>query len=315
MGLTIGIDVGGTKVAAGVVDEQGQIIARTRRWTPSLSPDKTEDVIADVVRELTAMHVVDAVGLGAAGFIDLSRSTVLFAPNLAWRDEPLRSDVEGRIGLPVVVENDGNCAAWAEYRYGAGRGVDDLAVVCLGTGIGGGFVFHGKLYRGGFGIAGEFGHVNVVPGGHPCGCGNFGCWEQYASGNALVRKARQLASRDRLAARKLLSLGDASPDGITGVHVTQAARDGDPVALAAFDDIGAWLGQGLADIAAHLDPAMFVIGGGVSEAGELLLTPARDAYAAALTGAAYRPLAPIVRAELVNDAGVVGAADLARSAD
>ncbi len=231
MGLTIGIDVGGTKVAAGVVDEQGQIIARTRRWTPSLSPDKTEDVIADVVRELTAMHVVDAVGLGAAGFIDLSRSTVLFAPNLAWRDEPLRSDVEGRIGMPVVVENDGNCAAWAEYRYGAGRGVDDLAVVCLGTGIGGGFVFHGKLYRGGFGIAGEFGHVNVVPGGHPCGCGNFGCWEQYASGNALVRKARQLASRDRLAARKLLSLGDASPDGITGVHVTQAARDGDPVAL------------------------------------------------------------------------------------
>ncbi|MGB8652728.1 MAG: ROK family protein, partial [Mycobacteriales bacterium] len=185
MGLAIGVDVGGTKVAAGVVADDGTVLATTRRPTPSYSPDDVEHTIADVVTELRRDHDVEAVGLGAAGFIDVDRSTVLFAPNLAWRDEPLRDEVAKLIGLPVVVENDANAMAWGEYRFGAGRGHDHLVCVTVGTGIGGGIVLDGRLYRGRFGIGAEFGHVQVVPGGRRCGCGQRGCWEQYCSGRAL----------------------------------------------------------------------------------------------------------------------------------
>jgi glucokinase len=309
--LTIGVDIGGTKVAGGVVDDGGNIIASTRRRTPMLEPAETEKVIVEVITDLAAEHDVEAVGLGAAGFIDETRSYVLFAPNLAWRDEPLRQAVQDKVDMPVVVENDGNCAAWAEYRYGAGQGVDDLAVVCVGTGIGGAYIFNGALYRGRFGIAGEFGHARFVPDGRVCGCGRRGCWEQYASGNALVREARERAA-DRTEAKHLLSLGDGTPEGIRGHDVTAAALHGDPVAVAAFRAVGEALGTGLADLAAHVDPGRFVIGGGVSEAGDLLLDPAREAFRAHLVGANHRKIAEIVAAELGNDAGVVGAADLAR---
>jgi glucokinase len=312
MGLAIGVDVGGTKVAAGVVDEQGKIIAKLKRSTPAASPEQTAQVISDTVLELMSRHQVDAVGLGAAGFVDETRATVLFAPNLAWRDEPVKKKVEEQIGLPVVVENDANATAWAETVFGAARGHEHVVLITVGTGIGAGIVINGRLYRGRWGVGGEPGHYRVVPHGRMCGCGNRGCWEQYASGNALVAEAREFAGRSPAGAVRLLQLGGGAPQGISGLAVTQAAREGDPGALRCFEIVGSWLGQGLADLAAILDPGCFVIGGGVSAAGDLLLGPARAAFEDGLTGRTYRPFAAIRLAELGPDAGLVGAADLAR---
>ena len=317
MTLAIGVDVGGTKVAAGVVDEDGRIIAKLKRSTPAASPPRTEQAIADAVTELLAQpqvkeRRVEAIGLGAAGFVDSARATMLFAPNLAWRAEPLKERVEERLGREVVVENDANASAWAEARFGAARGYRDVMLVALGTGIGAAIIIGGELYRGRWGIAGEPGHVRVVPDGRLCGCGNRGCWEQYCSGNALVAEAREFARRTPGGAIRLLQLGGGTPEGISGPVITQAATEGDPGALRCFQTIGGWLGQGLADLASMLDPACFVIGGGVSEAGELLLEPARAAFERALPGRGYRPLAEIKVAQLGEDAGIVGAADLAR---
>ena len=314
MSYTIGVDIGGTKVAAGVVDESGKVLAKVQRGTPARSADATRSAVIDLISELSKVHEVEAVGLAAAGFVDEARSRVLFAPNIpGWRDEPLRTLVERSVDLPVVVENDANAAAWGEARHGAGQGEDHLVCVTVGTGIGGGMVLSGRLYRGRYGVASEFGHIQVVPGGRACGCGNRGCWEQYASGSALVREARARAADDRMGASEMLSLGDGTPEGVTGPHVTAAAREGDPVALGALEEIGRWLGQGLADLAAVLDPGCFVIGGGVSEAGELLLSSARRGYVTGLTGSGSRPHASVRQALLGNEAGLVGAADLARN--
>ena len=313
MGLTIGVDVGGTKVAAGVVDEYGRIVEKLKRFTPAASPGGTISVIAGVVNELLGRYEVEAVGIGAAGFVDQTRSTVLFAPNLAWRDEPVKKLVEERIGRPVVVENDANAAAWAEAKLGAARGLQQVMLITVGTGIGAGIVLDGKLYRGRFGSAGEPGHYRVVPEGRLCGCGNRGCWEQYASGSALVAEAREFARRSPEAAVRLLQLGGGTAEGIDGPAVTIAAREGDIAALRCFEIVGNWLGAGLADLAAILDPGCFVIGGGVSEAGELLVNPAREAYEHGLTGRSHREFADVRLAELGPDAGLIGAADLAKN--
>jgi glucokinase len=312
MGLAIGVDIGGTKVAAGVVDADGHILARLRRDTPAQDPEKVEDVIADCIRELAADHEVEAAGLGAAGFVDAARSTVLFSPNLAWRNQPLRAAVEQRTGLPVVVENDANAAAWGETRFGAGHGQRFTVTLTVGTGLGGGVVLGGELIRGAFGAAAEVGHMVLVPDGRPCGCGLLGCWEQYASGRALVTEARQRATSAPESARLLLELGDGRPGSITGPMVTMGAVAGDPVALKSFEAVGAWLGHDMADLAAILDPRVFIIGGGVSEAGELLVGPARATFQAKLTGRGHRPTATVRVAELGQDAGLIGAADLAR---
>ncbi|MQY02466.1 ROK family glucokinase [Actinomadura macrotermitis] len=313
MALTIGVDVGGTKVAAGVVDDRGTILEQVRRPTPSTDPQQTAEVIAEVVDLLKGKYEqVSAVGLGTAGFVDETRSTVLFAPNLAWRNEPIKQKVEDRVGLPVVVENDGNATAWGEARFGAGRGHDFVVLVTLGTGIGAGIIIGGELYRGRFGIGAEVGHFRVVPDGRRCGCGNRGCWEQYASGNALVHEARELARVSPAMAGRLLELGEGRPEGISGPEVTQAAREGDAAALECFGTVAAWAGQGLADLAAILDPGLFVIGGGLSDAGDLLLDPVRAAFERSLTGRGHRPTPQIRIAELGSAAGIVGAADLAR---
>jgi glucokinase len=256
---------------------------------------------------------VEAAGLGAAGFVDAARSTVLFAPNLAWRNEPLRAAVEQRTGLPVVVENDANAAAWAETRFGAGHGQRFTVTLTVGTGLGGGVVLGGQLVRGAFGAAAEVGHMILVPDGRRCGCGLLGCWEQYASGRALVAEARQRAAGSSEAARLLLELANGRPEAITGPMVTMGAVAGDPVALACFEAVGGWLGHGMADLAAILDPQVFIIGGGVSEAGELLVGPARETFQAMLTARDHRPTATVRVAQLGQDAGLIGAADLART--
>jgi glucokinase len=312
MSLAIGVDVGGTKIAAGVVDEQGGIIEMVKRPTPAANASGTIEVISDAVKELLARYEVEAVGIGAAGFVEESRSSVMFAPNLAWRNEPVARQVEERTGRPVVVENDANSAAWAEAKIGAGRGHDEVVLVTIGTGIGAGIVINGELYRGRWGMAGEPGHYRVMPDGRLCGCGNRGCWEQYASGSALVAEAREFARRSPGAAVRLLQLSGGNPEGITGPEVMTAAREGDAGALRCFEIIGRWLGEGLADLAAIMDPGCFVLGGGVSEAGDLFLDHTKAAFENGVTGRQYRPHAAIVLAELGPDAGLIGAADLAR---
>ncbi|MEV5409205.1 ROK family glucokinase [Thermopolyspora sp. NPDC052614] len=313
MALTIGIDVGGTKVAAGVVDENGKIIEHLRRPTPAQEPDKVAEVIAEVVRELSSRHTVDAVGLGAAGFVDETRSVLRFAPNLAWREEPLREKVGALIDLPVVVENDANAMAWGEYRFGAGRGESHVVCVTVGTGIGGGLVLDGRLYRGRWGMGAEWGHTQMVPGGRPCGCGNQGCWERYASGSALVADVREAIAADPARGARLLEMAGGSLENAEGEVVAAAAHEGDPVALEAFALLARWLGQGLADLAATLDPGCFIIGGGVSRSADLFLDAAREEYARRVVGRGHRPLAVIKAAELGPAAGLVGAADLART--
>ena len=313
MALTVGVDVGGTKVLGGVVTPDGEVLESARRPTPSSDVHDTEKVIGEVVRELAAKHEIEAVGIGAAGFIDATRSIVLHAPNLAWRDEPLRERIEELVDLPVVVENDANAAAWAEYRFGAGRDSSHVLMLTVGTGIGGGIVLEGALYRGAFGIAAEFGHLRVVPDGLLCGCGDRGCFEQYASGKALVREARAAAQQNPGAATHLLALAGGDPARIEGPHVTQAAKAGDRLAVGAFQSVGGWLGRGLADLVSAFDPSCIVVGGGVVEAGELLLSPARAAYEGALHARGRKGVAAEIKpAALGNGAGLVGAADLAR---
>ena len=312
MPLAIGVDIGGTKVAAGVVDDAGGVIALIRRRTPGDDVTETENVSAEVVAELSARYDAVAVGIGAAGWIGNDRATVLFSPHLAWRNEPLRDALAGRIGLPVTVENDANAAAWAEYRFGAARDERVVACITLGTGIGGGLVLSGVLYRGAYGVASEWGHTCVVPDGRRCACGNRGCWEMYASGRALARDARELAEVSPVAAHRMLQLVNGDPSALTGADVAVAAREGDPAAVEIFIGMGRWLGRGIANLAAVLAPSVVVIGGGVSDTGELLVAPAREAFASALTGRGFRPAASIRLAALGPEAGLVGAADLAR---
>lgn len=314
MTLTIGVDVGGTKVAGGVVDVHGNVLAQNRRETPAEDPSGTRDTIVEVAAELARLYpAAIAIGIGAAAWIDAAGSTVLFAPNLAWRDEPLRDYVSKAVGLPTVLENDANVAAWAEFRYGAARSANDsMVMITVGTGIGGGIVLGGELWRGSNGIAGELGHITSVPDGHPCGCGRLGCLEQYASGKALLRFARAGARQEPHRAELLLDLAGGDPMAITGKQVTEAAMQGDEVAREAFATIGYWLGAAMTDFAQIFDPQVLVVGGGVIDAGELLMGPIERTYREQLQQRGRFPVAELKAAETGNTAGVVGAADLAR---
>ena len=314
MSLTIGIDVGGTKVLGGVVDEAGKVLTTARKDTPRQGGSALTQTIADVAKELLLQHSVASVGVSAAGFVSSDRKTMLATPNIAdWNGVDLDNQLTKLIGLPVVIENDANAAAWGEAKFGAGKNQDHMMMLTVGTGIGGGIVVNGALYRGAFGIAAEFGHMRVVPEGHICGCGARGCFEQYASGNALLRHAREAINASPEVARNLLSRGDGTVAGLTGQAITEAARDGDPVALAAFNTTGQWLGAGIASLAVLLDPACVVIGGGVIDAGEILLKPTRESLQRNMPFAGKHPYPQIIAAQLGNEAGLVGVADLARS--
>jgi glucokinase len=312
MTFTVGVDVGGTKIAAGLVDENGTLVARDRRESPATDPAEIVRTIGELVRSLVGDRDVEAVGVCAAGFVDKQRAMVVFAPNLAWRDEPLKEKLQKELDLPVVVENDANAAAWGEFTFGAGEDVEDLLLLTIGTGVGGGVVIDGELVRGGFGFGGEVGHIQMVPGGVLCGCGNLGCLESYGSGNALVRMTREHAAESPQEAKALLEASGGQAAKITGPMITTAAQAGDPFAIARFAELGDWIGQGVATLTAVLDPNVVVVGGGVSEAGALLLDPIRTSYENHVTARGHRPMLEVRQAQLGNAGGVVGVADLAR---
>lgn len=310
--LSIGVDIGGTKIAAGVVDEDGEIVAATTRSTPATDAALIEAAVADAVAELRAEHTVVGVGVGAAGFVGADRRTVSFAANLAWRQHPLADQLEHLTGLPVVVENDANAAGWAEYRFGAATEAAHMLMVTVGTGLGGALVMDGQLVRGSAGFAGEIAHMTAVQDGQWCGCGRRGCLEQYTAGTALVRTAKRRAAAGDPLMGPLLQVAGGAKKEIDGPMITRLAQQGDPGAREMIDELGRWLGVGMASIASLLDPEVIVVGGGVAAAGDLLLEPAREAYAKNLTARTHRPLAPFVVAQMGNRAGIVGAADLAR---
>jgi glucokinase len=310
----IGVDIGGTKIAAGVVDDEGRILAKTKRRSKALDVDALDAAIVDACRELAEAHQIGAIGLAAPGFIGADQATVRFTPNLPWRDHPLRDRVAAGLGLdvPILVDNDANAAGWAEFRFGVGRDVDDMLALTVGTGLGGAIIASGRLVLGSWGVAAEVGHMRVVPDGQLCGCGMRGCWEQYASGTALVREAQTVAAADPDRAVRLLELACGDVREITGPSVTKAAMEGDPLSVDLLAEVGRWVGEGAATVAALLDPALIVLGGGVASAGDLLLLPARAAFGDHLSARGYRPEARMELAALGNDAGIVGAADLAR---
>jgi glucokinase len=308
----IGIDIGGTKIAGALVSEAGEIIRLEKRSTPAGDPVAIVDLVVALIQELREGEDIAAAGVAAAGFIDNTQSIVYYAPNINWRSEPFRQHLSDLLpGLDITIDNDANAAGWAEYRFGAGRGATDMTMLTIGTGVGGAVIADGKLFRGGFGAAGEIGHLRVVPNGHPCGCGARGCIEQYGSGRALLRMANEMADAGGIGQN--LADARAANDGVLEGSAVAALIEGhDPGALAAVRELGSWLGQACASIGAVLDPQLFVFGGGVAVAGELLLEPVREAYLANLPARGFHPEPAFTTAELVNDAGVVGAADLAR---
>jgi len=312
--VTIGIDVGGTKIAAAVVDEDGQIVARRRIPTESGDPQAVVVGIVKVARELAAAApAAVALGVGAAGLIDTARGVVLGAPNIAWENVALRSMLEGRVDMPVFVDNDANVAALAESVCGAGKGAGDQVMVTSGTGVGGGIIIGGEVYRGARGIGAEIGHMVVAAiDGPMCACGNRGCLETMASGSAIGRIAR--ARADDPGAAGVLGAVTGDREAITGEVVGDAALAGDEWAQQIVAEVGGWLGIGLASLVNLLDPDIVIVGGGAAATGELLVGPARAAMNANIIGRSWRTPPPVVLAALGNDAGVIGAALLARRA-
>lgn len=309
----IGIDIGGTKIAGALVDSEGQIVREAKVPTPAKDIDALVAAVVSLITELSGGHKVLGAGVAAAGFVDAEQANVIYATNLTGRNEPLKAKLEALIDIPVIIENDANAAGWAEYRYGAGRGFKHMTMLTIGTGVGGAIITNSKMLRGGFGVAGELGHMRIVPDGRPCACGANGCFEQYASGTALLRSAKELADSNDTLGSRLRELRTEAGE-LTGVQVYQAITEGDPGAIGLLRDLGSWIGQTVASLSAILDPEVVVIGGGVSAAGELLLEPIREAFRQNMPAQGFRPELEIKVAEFVNDAGVVGAADLVRVA-
>lgn len=305
---TLGIDIGGTKLAGAAVDERGTRFAETEHPTQK---EAVFQSVAEVIEKLLAeFPEATGIGLAVAGFVENDSDKISFAPNLPKIEPDLRNRVAERFGLPTIAENDANSAAWAESRFGAGMGAKNMLMLTIGTGIGGGIVIDDKLYRGSRGYAAEFGHMVASVNGDPCPCGQKGCLEAMASGTALGRIARESASEHPDS--EVLKLADGRAENITGAMVGEAARNGDEFALGLFRTTGRFLGLGLAGLAHAFDPQLIVLGGGVAETGEAFLKPAAEQLAERFQGLVPPPA--IVPAKLGNEAGVVGAAALAASA-
>jgi glucokinase len=308
--LTVGVDVGGTKILGLAVDASGAVVGETVRVPTPRGGPALLDAIVDVIAACEgAIGGAAAAGVGIPGLVDHD-GTVLVGPNLPDVFElAVAPALQGRLAVPVTVANDANCAAWAEVTVGAAAGAADVVLVTLGTGIGGGVVAGGLLQRGANGFAGEPGHMVVDPQGPQCPCGRRGCWERYASGSGLGRMAREAAEAGRAA--RVVELAGGDPDDVRGEHVTRAAAEGDPGALAVLDELGWWAALGIANLVDLLDPQVVVVGGGLVEAGELLLAPIRRAFAELVLAGDRRPPVTIVAAALGERAGAIGAALLA----
>lgn len=313
MTMRVGVDVGGTKTAAALVDDGG--LAGPVVEAPTVTT-ATEGLIEGIVQLVAPLcddaarsgDPVVSIGLGIAGLVDHDRGLVRFAPHLPVRDEPIVARLHAHLGLPIDLENDASAAAWGEFLLGAGRGATNFLMVSVGTGIGGGIIINGKLLRGSSGTAGEIGHVPFVPDGEPCGCGARGCWEQYASGNALGRRAREAAAFDAEAARAIVASSGGDVGAITGHDVAVALEQGDELAHELITAVGHDLGEGIAGLVAVLDPDVVVVGGGLAAHGQTLLGPAQAALSARLVGAGHRPIPALRLAELGPHAALIGAA-------
>jgi len=313
----VGVDVGGTKCLAVVLDA-GRITAEAKVPTPRRSGPLLDAIAALVLQVSGAVPpgtasggatAAAAVGVGAPGLVDVD-GVLRFAPNLPGIvGLGLKAELEARLGVPVQADNDATCAAWGERQMGAARGLDEVLLVTLGTGIGGGIVSGGRIARGANGFAGEIGHMVVDPEGPVCLCGRQGCWERFASGSGLGRLGREAALAGR--ASRVRDLAGGDPDQVRGEHVTAAAAEGDAEALAVMDRLGWWIALGLANLANVFDPRAFVLGGGLAGAGEVLLAPVRTAFAEVVGGYGHRPAVEIVPAVLGERAGAIGAACLA----
>jgi glucokinase len=302
-----GVDVGGTNIRAGLVDEAGRIVEQQRTATPD-DRRKRLDSMVELVSSVGQHTGVGGlpVGVGAAGLVDLD-GVVRYAPNLDWRDAPLRAELADALGVPVIVENDAAAAAWGEYRVGAAQHAEGGALMLtVGTGVGGGLVVDDRLIRGATGIGGEFGHIIVNEGGPRCPCGNSGCLEAMSSGTAIGRMGREAVRCGTNPDSTLQRTGD-----VTGTAVTDAARAGDELAVHILGEAGRWLGVGIASLVNALDPEVVIIGGGVLSAGDLLIEPAVEAYHDRVIARKHREVPAVLRAQLGDDAGLIGAALLA----
>lgn len=305
--LGVGLDIGGTKVLGAVVDSEGTVLAEHRVPSPTGSWSGMLEAIGAVAVELRHRHpTVETVGIGAAGMVNLD-GAIQFAPNVpAFRATAVRADVEAALGLPTVVDNDANVAAYAEVRFGAARGVNDALVITLGTGIGGGVVIGGQVLRGAHGYAAEIGHFQIDPAGPLCACGERGHWEAMASGNALGAMARDRATHGKLPS--VLAAVDGDVSSIRGQHVSAAAQAGDADAVALVDEYSINVAIGLVGLANIFDPGVIAIAGGLVNDGDLYLKPIRRHFLGHIEGADYRPAPEIVPAVLGERAGVIGAA-------
>jgi glucokinase len=306
---TVGVDVGGTKTAALRLSATGDVVDRSVRPSNADEPEESLEAVELAVADVLGSDVV-AIGVAAAGLVDVERGEIVFSPNFAWRNVPLADRLRERFDLPVTMDNDATAAAWGEVRLGAARGARHALMLTIGTGIGGGIVFEGAVMRGAHGFAGEVGHIVVEPDGPECGCGNRGCWEQVGSGQTLEREGIRALTSDPASAIARLAGGD--PDNVTGELVVAAAAEGDETAVAIVRTMAARLGEGIGGLVNVLDPEIVVVGGGIASVGELLLGPARSAFARTVEGRGARPDVSIVPAALGNEAGAIGAALLAR---
>ncbi len=300
--VTAGLDIGGTKILGVAVDSQGTIVGEVREPTPE-GEEQLLDAMADVAGKLGD---VAAVGVGIAGLV--SRGGVLqVSPNLpGLRGVDVVAGMQRRVGLPVRVDNDATCAAWGEYVAGAARGADDAVCVTLGTGIGAGVIADGELVRGAHGFGGEAGHMVVDPGGPPCPCGRWGCWERFASGSGLARLGRDAAAAGRLERARKLAGGEAA--NVRAEHVSRAAAEGDEQALEVMDRFAAWVALGIGNLVTLLDCSLVVVGGGLVTLGDLLVDRVRAAFRTDVMSPEERLDVRIVGAELGDRAGAIGAA-------
>src|SRR5215216_1189959 len=307
----IGVDIGGTKIAAAVVTPEGKILNEVRYPTQAVPPNRLIETIARAITEVKDGFEVGGVCVAVPGLILASDNKVIFAPNLH-EIENIRLDEEigRRTGLTVTVENDANVAAWGEFRFGAGRGLEHMVFITLGTGVGGGVITHGMLLRGAQGAGGELGHVTIDPTGPRCGCGNYGCLEALASGTAIQRRAREVANERSTSALGRLAIERQ----VLGEDVTRLAQEEDDASISVLEETGRWLGIGLAGFVNTFNPEVIAVGGGASQAGELILKPARKEVQLRASSPS-RDLVEIKEATLGPESGVLGAAALAGSED